>query len=342
MTRQKMFLFLALGIAGAGAMVVYGASVLPAAPSPFQLAVLVFTGIAAVVGFLGLIVSFVTLRMEAGRVPRPDVAIRGSGGTWSKTLSLDAAFIEPATEFPGEIDERQRSLEHASRVEQPHPLVASFIASNFQSDLGRYERDVENHLKQFQEHLEMKSIWDSFWRRSYVAVFALTNDKAGVPASGIKMSIHFPEEEEGIRIFRLEDLPDRPVEPNRPTPPRPAGVLGYDFRIPNFAPPISRSNFPDLRPPGNVSGPEIGKGSVLVSYTVQELLHNTIETTEDDPVVISFLQPGKWTVPYEVHARNLPTPKKGTLTIEVIESDDAPSYEPIDDVNEEEPTSEEG
>lgn len=72
-----------------------------------------------------------------------------------------------------------------------------------------------------------------------------------------------------------------------------------------------------MSPPGNVSGPEIGRGSVLVTYTVQELLHNTIETTEDEPIVLSFLRPRKWTVPYEVHARNLPVPRKGTFTIEV-------------------------
>lgn len=331
MSRSKIIVFVILAVAGTIAMVLYAAAVFPAAPSSFQLAILVFTGIAAVVGFLGLILSYLTYRIEAGRVPRPDIAIRLPGDSWAKFLSLEAAFIEPTKAFDDLINKRKHELDEATNVQRPHPLVGGFISAGFSYDLGRYEREVEEHLKKYRDYLEMKELWETFWRRSYVTVLGFSNDQAGVPASGIKAQIHFPVEDEGMRVMRLTELPERrPTEPKRPDPPRPDTTLGLGgLDVSRFTHAMPHIDFPDVRPPGNVSGPEIGPGSVLVTYTVQELLHNTVETTEDEPIVLSFLRPGKWTIPYEIHARNLPVPKKGTFTIEVIENTTASSYEPI-------------
>lgn len=333
MTRSKIILFVILASVGTLAMVLYAATVLPAAPSSFQLAILIFTGIAAVVGFLGLIVSYLTYRLEAGRVPRPDLAIRQPDGTWAKSLSLDAAFLETPEGLDGEVELRRKALDSVRDQSRPVLRFGEVLGFGHQLALERFQKDVDNHLREFREYLEMNALWESFWRRSYIAVFGVTNDKAGVPASGIKIAVHFPEQSEGIRVLRLADLPDRPVEPERPSPPRPDATFGLGMDLSRLTPPVPHIDFPDIRRPGNVSGPEIGNGSVLVTYTVQELLHNTIETTEDDPIVISFLQPGKWTIPYEIHARNLPTPESGTLTIEVTESEAAPSYEPAEDKN---------
>jgi hypothetical protein len=291
MSRPKIILFLILAGAGTLAMVLYAAAVAPSAPSSFQLAILVFTGIAAVVGFLGLLVSYLSYRMEAGRVPRPDIAIRLPDGSWSKHLVLHAAFFEPSEEFDAAVEERRRGL--ADAATQAHTGIKDFISAGLQYDMDRYRREVEEHLDAYRTHLEWAEVWDTFWRRSYVTVIGFNNEKAGVPASGIKVAIHFPEEEEGIRIFPLDELPDPPVEPERPAPPKPDASFGLaGVRLPDITSRLHRVDLPDVRRPGNVSGPEIGRGSVLVTYTVQELLHNTIETTEDDPIVLSFLRPG--------------------------------------------------
>lgn len=331
MSKSKIIFFVVLAAAGTGAMVLYAARVFPAAPSSFQLAILIFTGIAAVVGFLGLLVSYLTYRIEAGRVPKPDIAIRLPDGSWSRSLSLDAAFIESSEAFDDLVAERKSELDEAAKVARPHPLVGDVISASFQYDGERYQRDVERHIRRYREYLELKELWDNFWRRSYVTVVGFTNDKAGVPASGIKVAVHFPEDDEGMRILRLADLPEQPGEPERPAPPKPDTTFGLGgFNLSRFTPTVPRIDFPNISPPGNVSGPEIGRGSVLVSYTVQELLHNTLETTEEDPIVVSFLRPGEWTIPYEVHARNLPVPKKSTFMIEVLENPEAPSYEPVE------------
>lgn len=327
MTKWKIRLSLTLAIAGTAAMVLYAALVLPGAPSNFQVAVLFFTAVAAIVGFLGLLVSFLTYRMEAGRVPKPDLRIRDAEGDWTQRLRLEAAFIEPTEAFDQEVEARRSELD-ALRTAGRASALGGFVQVNYESDVARYKKDVEQYLKEFEEHLKFKSLWECFWRRSFVTVLGVTNDKAGVPASGIQLSVHFPEEGDGIRILPLSQLPPPPKEPEPPAPPRPGSFLGLNIDPARFMPPTPRFDMPDLTPPGNVSGPEIGRGSVKVTYQVQELLHNTLETTEDDPIVISFLYPGQWTVPFEIHARNLPTPKKGSLSIEVAENQDAPSYEP--------------
>jgi len=73
----------------------------------------------------------------------------------------------------------------------------------------------------------------------------------------------------------------------------------------------------DIRPPGNVSPPTIRPGSTIVEFSVTEVMHNLHDDTRDDPLVLLFNRPGTWTVPYQVHARNLPQPKSGMLTLVV-------------------------
>jgi len=66
-----------------------------------------------------------------------------------------------------------------------------------------------------------------------------------------------------------------------------------------------------------VSGPTIEhENPVTVRYEVSEILHNMHEDTRDEPVLTFFEREGVWTIDYEIHARNLPRPRSGTLTIE--------------------------
>jgi hypothetical protein len=286
-SRSKITLFVILAVAGTIAMVLYAAVVFPAAPSSFQLAILVFTGIAAVVGFLGLILSYLTYRIEAGRVPRPDIAIKSPDGTWGKSLSLEAAFIEPTEAFEDLVNERKRELDEAANTERPHPLVGGFISAGFNYDLGRYKRDVEEHLKEYRDYLEMKELWDTFWRRSYVTVFGFSNEKAGVPASGIKVEIHFPEEDDGIRILRFADLPERPAEPDQPRPPKPDATLGLGIDLQRFTPPVPRIDFPDVSPPGTCRV----RRSVAAPYSSRTPFKNCCTTRSRPPTTTRSCSP---------------------------------------------------
>ncbi len=55
---------------------------------------------------------------------------------------------------------------------------------------------------------------------------------------------------------------------------------------------------------------------MTVRYEINEILHNMHEDTRDQPVLISFEREGVWRIDYEIHARNLPRPHSGRLTIE--------------------------
>jgi hypothetical protein len=73
----------------------------------------------------------------------------------------------------------------------------------------------------------------------------------------------------------------------------------------------------DITPQGNVSPPTIRPGSTIVEFSVTEVLHNLDDDTRDHALVLLFNRSGTWTVPYQVHARNLRQPKSGALTMVV-------------------------
>ena len=54
-----------------------------------------------------------------------------------------------------------------------------------------------------------------------------------------------------------------------------------------------------------------------MSFCTPRVLQNMHEDARNHPLVLMFNRAGMWAVPYEVHARNLPQPKNGTLTIVV-------------------------
>lgn len=77
----------------------------------------------------------------------------------------------------------------------------------------------------------------------------------------------------------------------------------------------SAMDLPNIRPPGNVSSPSVTDGSQLLTYDIQEVLHNVVETTRGSEAYLIVKEPGTWVIPWEIHARNLPTPRKGNLRI---------------------------
>src|SRR6266498_3463012 len=79
MNRLKLWIFGVLAVAGTAGGVAYAVAVAPGAKTKFEAALLFFTAAAAVTGFLGLIVSWLSYRLEAGRVPKPDLAIVSGG-----------------------------------------------------------------------------------------------------------------------------------------------------------------------------------------------------------------------------------------------------------------------
>lgn len=331
MKRGKIALVAVAACAALG-MVAYALSVTDEAATSFDVALLVFAVLAAVVTCLDVVVSVMSYRRELARVPRPSLQMQLPDGSTGGHLRLEVQITEPANEFDALIERRRAQLEQQlERSRGSVGLVASSFFTLPDSAVKGYRDEVEVHLRKYGDYLERKALWDSIWRRSYVTVLVFENNRAGVPASGVRVQLHFPEEEEGVRVFSYRDMPDPPAEPEAPTPPKPADLSRLVLAPSLYRPPIPSMPSVDLSAierRGNVSGPRFGKGSVLVTYEVEELLHNTVESTEHDPLVVSFLRAGTWEVPYEIHARNLPSPVRGKLVIEAALTDEPPSYEP--------------
>ncbi len=100
MKRWKLWIFGVLAVAGTAGGVVYAVAVAPGAKTKFEAAVLFFTAAAAVTGFLGLIVSWLSYRLEAGRVPKPDLAIV-SDGELVRRWDLEIELLDPEPDGRG-------------------------------------------------------------------------------------------------------------------------------------------------------------------------------------------------------------------------------------------------
>jgi hypothetical protein len=180
--------------------------------------------------------------------------------------------------------------------------------------IGTYRGEIEEYLRQYENYLKKESAYEAFWKRSHPFALAFTNERAGAPARGLRVILHLPKDV--VSVLLPKEAPERIKKPAAPKPPDPTGALIKPPFVPEIVPhPIvgAEHSF------GNVSSPLIRNDSDL-EYEVVEVLHNLQEDTRTNPVILSFHRRGRWTVPYEIHASNLPLPKRGVLTIEAEES----------------------
>lgn len=204
-----MVLFVVLGAVASLAMAVYAIAVVDEAPSSFDVALLIFTGIAAVVGWLGLLVTFLTYRLEAGRVPRPSVGMRLPDGSVGTTLHLQMQLVDPTTNFEDEIAQRRSEL--LARSDAARSSIASaFLGSMYEQRILDYEEEVAEYLDDYGDYLKSMAMWDSIWRRSYVLTLVFSNEKAGVPATGLRGEFHFPDDDDAPRVTTYSSLPSPP------------------------------------------------------------------------------------------------------------------------------------
>jgi hypothetical protein len=315
--RWKLCLFGVLALLGVGGLARYAFAVAPQAPTSFDRALLYLTAIAAATGLLGLIVSLLSYLLEAGRVPKPGLAFLSEGKMLDRLtveIDLTAPALDVSEELAIERERQEAAIKAADAQRQASTL--QFFSGNIditQREMTNYQ-EVDKYLKKFEEYLKNKRLIEAFWARSRTVVLAFTNARAGVPAEGIRVEIHIPTDDD-LEVRELSEIPEVGDPPKPPTPPRRMS-LQEQF--------LSRATMPDLtslgrsntlKPPGNVSPPTFRPGSAVVEYTVDEILHNTQDDTRDNPIVLTFRRPGTWTASYMIHARNLPEPKSGKLTL---------------------------
>jgi hypothetical protein len=328
MARWKTWLFGSLGTLGTLLLVLYAASVVRFANTPLQLALLVFTAFAAGLGWLGLLVSWLTYRLEAGRVPRPDVRIM-DGDSMLTEWKVQLQRYEPAESIESLVSEErehQSRRANAARASGNTRFSAFYVNQPTNEDWQEYANHVEAYLGEYEEYVKAIRWRDIFRSISRALFLVFTNDRGGAPANGVLVRLHFPEGE-GLRILEQEEVPDEIEKPGAPSPPSPRSPM---LDLASFAggirpiSPMPYGPLPDVSPPSNVSRPSFGKGSIRVQYEIEEILHNVLEDNKEYPLIVVFEKSGRWVVPYEVHARNLQIPRKGKLVIEAA-FDEEPS-----------------
>jgi hypothetical protein len=325
-TRLSRWIYGALAAVGTVAAALYAISVFSVAATRLEVALLVFTTAAAVIGYLGLIVSYRLYRLEVGKVPKPDLAILDDGKTtkrWEVQIELLAV---DESEVAAAVSRETRAMEASiAKVEEPranrpsNSIIDFDVAGHINDDaMKKYRTEVSDYLKTYEMCLRAKRVFDALSARSRDVTFAFTNDRAGVPAEGVRVIIHVPDE---VRVLERSQFPENPVMPRRPKPPRSHSLLGDIAGLGRGF--DTSSLLSSMRPlpvipgrPGNVSWPTIRSGtSTEIAFKVEEILHNIGDDSHEHPVVLAFPRAGTWTIRYEMHARNLPSPKRGELTI---------------------------
>jgi hypothetical protein len=325
--RFTLWTFGVLALVGTAVAVLYAVHVAPGATTSFDAAILVFTAAAAITGYLGILIGWLSYRLEAGKVPKPDLAIVAEGQLLKEWLvEIDLLPLDAEVDVSEDLaTERSRLDEIERRLRRPpsgdvSAVMAAFIAKPVTEEaIEKFSKEAERYLVEFEKFLRGRYVLGAFWARSKRLIFAFTNERAGVPAEGVRVLIHVPTGSD-LKLLESTEVPDSVEPPRPPTPPRPQSILDA-YRVPSIAqsmiPSMNQSlgKLGTVRPQGNVSPPTIRKGSTVVEFSVSEVLHNLYEDSREDPLVLMFNSAGSWDVPYEIHARNLPQPVKGTLKL---------------------------
>jgi hypothetical protein len=91
-------------------------------------------------------------------------------------------------------------------------------------------------------------------------------------------------------------------------------------------------SIPHLGGRSNVSPPRYRQGSTIVEYEVQKLRHGLPERTKE-PFALKVGADGEYSIPWKIHAENLPEPTGGELVLRVeTEADDGPPITGLDEL----------
>ena len=326
MARWKLWVYGVLAVTGTAAVIVYALSIAPEAKTRLDVALLLFTAAAAVTGYLGILISWTELRLEAGRVPKPDLAIVQEGQL-VKLWEVEIELLPPDPDVSAEVAEERSKLERLIGQVEKLPAKTGGLAASLAAawafggvnadDIADYRKRIEEYLREYEGYVKEQRLFEAFRVRSKQVILAFTNERAGVPAEGLRAILRVPTGDD-LHLLSPSDLPEEPTAPTRPKHPRPPSILAPPFVLPRpFLPSLDQTlgALRDIRPQGNVSPPIIRPGSTIIEFSVNEVLHNLHEDSRDHPIILLFNQAGSWTVPYEIHARNLPAPQRGALSI---------------------------
>jgi hypothetical protein len=271
--------------------------------------------------------------LEEARAQRPQPAVQwliGSDRTPSDEGVLTRKRVDRLLEVE-QIVQRERQValstlpppENQQSEHTPRGPFASILATTrafesqfnspvtdadreaFVESVNRYDKRLREWLKSFEE-----------WRRERSFIFegrVRFQNEGRVPASGVLAQFHFPDNFEPV-----DELPALPDPPARPKFKRHSIADALMRGVsPRFDIPSVINRMPSIPVRGNVSAPRYRKGSTIVEYRIDKLLHGVPEDSSE-PFTLRIDDDGDYAIPWEIHAENLQERAAGELRLQVI------------------------
>jgi hypothetical protein len=173
-----------------------------------------------------------------------------------------------------------------------------------------FEKKVDKHLAQLRKWLRAYERWEN-QRHELISIRLRFENHGRVPCLGGIYQAHFPDPiERGPNDY--PELHDAPARPKFSRP----GLFSIPDLMTSY--PLGADRLPRLGPVDfvrNVSSVRFRKGSVIVEIEVKKLLHGVYE--DSDSFLLRCPTDGAYTIPWQIHAENLPDAASGELQFEV-------------------------
>jgi hypothetical protein len=190
------------------------------------------------------------------------------------------------------------NLEAAGLSSHPRAVTEDDIA-RFDGLVERFLGRIPGYVHSWLRYLEE--------RRRVIALSALIDNTGGAPAADARVRLHFPDP------CRQAEWPEKPQRPWRPvfTPPKPPWMRAL------VAPPDYQQLLmtPKTLKPPNLTGPFYEDGSLLVRFDYAAIPHHDPITTPG--FIVGVPLEGEMSVPWTIHASNLPRPAEGSLLVDI-------------------------
>lgn len=298
-------------------------------------------------GFLiGGYLVFTEISMEIERIRKatPHLALFFNSKI-STSKSIVATVYKPLAEpnFETAIsNKREELIKKWEDYEAPSiPESDNLFVRMSRPDRGVYEASVEAYLREYRAYLEALmqfNLTDAVIR----PFFILLQNNGTVPAEKVTVEISLPfahllpsDEEIMWHFFDRDEMPSTPEEPD-PSKGSIHALASSLSSIGNIAALSPYVGLQDNDQISNTHGPDYNYDRHLISYHVNEIIHNLSED-DFDPFLLSFSEIEENTklfLPVKIHAANLPEPVDDLLEITIQMSSTEPdpllnAYQPL-------------
>jgi hypothetical protein len=181
-----------------------------------------------------------------------------------------------------------------------NPGVSEADHAGFYDEVEEYKKGLRRFLKNLESYRALGA--------PVLPMAVYVDNDGGGPATEARVRLRFPDP------LERGEWPERPRRPRRPKFKKPTNPHGR-LMIPRHL--LLSERLKDIRPISlpNPDDPFYEDGSVLVRFNYGSIPHG--DPFDSRTFFVRCEAPGKYAVPWTIHAANLPQPAKGELVLEV-------------------------